>query len=211
LKDGIDLLAKTQLPKELGWYLSEQYKLENISSAGANVLSEIRLTEDKLQSFIHSIKAHQKALTPKISNPNQYTLGLPEFAETIAAAPSYNDKSETIDLELIKEVLPKNLEQLKVDNSEFVPLVLCALVVRKLIGFESSFGVDVTQTINDYLVAEGNKKESTNVSRSLRSLKFKSLPWLMIRDDLHPKFKSFSLNDNWNEYWKDYFGEDPKL
>lgn len=211
LKDGIDLLSTSQLPKELGWYLSEQYKLENITAARANTLSEIRLTEDKLQSFIYSIKSRQKTLTPKINNPNQYTFELPEFSDTISATRTPNNRDTLIEAELVKEILPEKLDNLKIDKSEFVPLVLCALVVRKFIGFESSFGVDITQTINDYLVDEGNKKESTNVSRALRSIKFKSLPWLLIREDLHPKFKSFSLNDNWQSYWREYFDEDPQI
>jgi GTPase SAR1 family protein len=210
LKDGIDLLSKSQLPKEVGWYLSEQYKLENIAS-GTNNLSEIRLTEDKLKKFIQVINSYQKPLSPKISNPNQYTLGLSEPLDNIAANSLQNSQPFAIEPELVKELIPANLESLKVENSEFIPLVFCALVVRKFIGFESSFGVDITKTINDYLVEEGNKKETTNVSRSLRSPKFKSLPWLLIREDQHPKFKMFSLNNSWPEYWEKYFKEPPKL
>jgi hypothetical protein len=85
------------------------------------------------------------------------------------------------------------------------------LVVRKFLGDESSFGTDIAKTINTYLVDEDNTKESTNVSRALRSVKFKSLPWLLIRTDLHPKFKTFSLQENWETYWEEYFGETPNL
>lgn len=211
LKDGIDLLSSSQLAKDLGWYLSEQYKLESISSAGANSLSEIRLTEDKLQSFIHSITSHQKVATPKIDNPNQYTLDLPEITDTISFPTVSKCRKSVIEPELVRELLPEKLDNLKINNSEFVPLILCALVIRKFFGHEVNFGINIAQTINNHIVDENNKKESTNVSRALRSAKIKSLPWLLIREDLHPKFKSFSLKDNWKEYWQEYFSEAPKF
>ncbi|MEP1742586.1 MAG: AAA family ATPase [Kangiellaceae bacterium] len=211
LKDGIDLLSKSQLPKELSRYLSAQYKLENIATTGACVIPDIRLTEDKLQSFIHLMKSHQKTVTPKIDNPSQYTLKLSEDPDFISASPVRTEKTTLVDQELVEEILPANLNNLKINNSEYIPLILCALVVRKFMRFEGSSGVELTQIINNYLVGESNRKESTNVSRSLRSPRFKSLPWLLIREDLHPKFKSFSLNDNWPDFWREYFNEEPKI
>lgn len=211
LKDGIDLIAKSQLPKEIAWYLSEQYELENMASTNANIMSEVRLTEDKLLSFIHNIRLHHKRLSPKINNPNQFTLSLFEGTDTIAADSLYEEPQKNMELDLVKELLPDNLVNLKIDSSEFIPLVLCALVIRKFMGYEASFGVEITQTINDFIVDEENKKESTNVSRSLRSPKFKQLPWLLIREDLHPKFKSFTLNDSWKKYWEVYFKEKCKM
>jgi hypothetical protein len=211
LKDGIDLLANSQLPIAVGSYLAEQYKLENITSAGANALSEIRLTEDKLQSFIHTIKINRNTPHKNIANPDQFTLGLTDPLEIVSASPMSTDNHNLAEPELVKELIPVNMNLVKINNSEFATLVFCALVVRKFLGNESSFGTDIAKTINTYLVDEDNTKESTNVSRALRSVKFKSLPWLLIRTDLHPKFKTFSLQENWETYWEEYFGETPNL
>ncbi|MGE4284754.1 MAG: P-loop NTPase fold protein [Clostridia bacterium] len=213
LKDGVDLVSSSQLPKELGRYLSQQYGLENIPVSGANSTSEIRLTEDRLKAFINSITISKKRIVQNNSNPDQFLLELELDRDEADISSNESDMQYNHEeaYELMKEIIPKKMLNLKVDNSEFIPLVLVALVIRKFLGCESSYGVEVTDVINTYLVDEGNKKEPTNVSRSLRSSKFKGLPWLLIRDDLHPKYKKFSLEDNWKCHWLNYFGEEPNI
>ncbi|HGF6523948.1 TPA: hypothetical protein ACF2X7_001825 [Yersinia enterocolitica] len=76
-------------------------------------------------------------------------------------------------------------------------------------GFEASIGIDITNIINDHLVDEDNKKFTNNVSRTLRSKRLASQEWLLIRADLHKKFKKFSLNNNWENYWIEIFNELP--
>lgn len=33
--------------------------------------------------------------------------------------------------------------------------------------------------------------------------------WLLIRTDLHPKFRKFSLSSTWQSEWIEIFGEEP--
>jgi hypothetical protein len=113
--------------------------------------------------------------------------------------------------ELIRELIPSQIESLKYNGSEYIPLIFCALVIRRFQRFENSQGTDITNIINEFIVKEGSKKESTNVSRALRSANLIGQKWLRLRKDIYPKFNAFSLNEKWEEQWLTIFGELPKL
>lgn len=96
-------------------------------------------------------------------------------------------------------------------SSEYIPLIFVALVIRTYLGFETSIGAEITEIINDHLVSDDNKKHPNNVSRALRSISLTKQKWLLIRTDLHPKFRKFSLSSSWRTEWKELFHEIPPI
>ncbi|ELI8805497.1 hypothetical protein RSL93_004229 [Klebsiella michiganensis] len=94
-------------------------------------------------------------------------------------------------------------------GSEYIPLIFVALVIRAYLGHEASIGTEITEAINDHLVSEDNKKFTNNVSRALRSSALTKQKWLLIRTDLHHKFRKFSLSNDWQSQWEEIFNESP--
>ena len=93
-------------------------------------------------------------------------------------------------------------------GSEYIPLIFVALVIRSYLGFETSIGIEITETINDHIVNDDNK----NIQIMFHALRSNSLikqKWLLIRTDLHPKFRKFSLSSTWQSEWIEIFGEEP--
>ncbi|WP_394131879.1 hypothetical protein [Shewanella maritima] len=210
LRDGIDLLKNSQLSNAVCSYLSKQFKREEITSSLENVDSEIKSAEDKLKSFIYSLKGNYKNNHSFNEKYIQTTMSFNDD-DRISAFENIHESNELDNQELIRELIPNNFYNIKIDNSEYITLVFAAIVIRSLQGFEYSKGIEITSTINNFIVDETNKKEPTNVSRALRSSKFSSLPWLLIRKDMHPKFSMFSLKADWKLHWEKYFNETPKL
>lgn len=94
-------------------------------------------------------------------------------------------------------------------GGQYISLIFVSLVIRSYLGFEASIGTQITETINDYIVNDDNKKHPNNASRALRSNSLIKQKWLLIRTDLHPKFTKFSLSSTWQSEWIEIFGEEP--
>jgi Cdc6-like AAA superfamily ATPase len=209
VKEGIDIISSSDIPILLSRYLVGRYNSEKIPNDSYRSISEIRHTEDKVTQFINQISGPKLPAKSSVKiNPMQITFDL---GETKNSPEGLNSEDSFENSQLIKELIPKHIESLTFDNSEYIPLIICALVIRRFQGFENSQGVEITKTINDYIAKEGNKKESTNVSRALRSNNLRGQKWLRLRKDVYPKFDAFSLHENWKEHWESIFNEEPIL
>lgn len=210
LKDGIDLISESRLSTILGKYLFGKYESEKTVSKSLESLAEISLTEDKLKLLVRHLFLQDKPIKRTAYNSKQITLDLLDPNEENNLSVSENDDAED-DFEIVQELVPQNIDGLKFNRTEFIPLVLCALVIRKFQGKEYSLGTEITEIINKYIVSDDNRKETTNVSRALRTNSLKNQKWLVIRTDLHPKYGKFGLDDCWKNHWQQIFGEFPNF
>ncbi|WP_394203084.1 P-loop NTPase fold protein [Shewanella waksmanii] len=207
IRDGLSLIENSGLSSSISSYLLNQFKQERICESLLNSDSEIKASEQKIDDFINYLKSNFKQKTYQNSNLLQSSF---EFGgiDDISSTPQ-NDESDLE--ELIADLIPTTLDIVREEKSEYAPLIFTALLIRKFLGHEASQGIDLTKTINMYIVDEQNKKASPNVSRALRTTGLNQQPWLLIRDDLHTKFKTFSLAEKWEEHWLEYFGEKPNI
>ena len=196
--DFIDLLLESNIPKTAAQYLTSEFEKEKLSFNRLKNQTEINLTEKRISKIVLS--------TMGIFNKVEYRAKNIQSSQYILPF-SLEDESYISDKELPSCLVPSTLQHAIDNDSEYVPLIFVALVIRAHLGFEASIGVEITDIINDHLVDEDNKKFTNNVSRSLRSKKLITQDWLLIRTDLHPKFKKFSLSQNWKESWMNIFNE----
>ncbi|MGD1862348.1 MAG: hypothetical protein ACFB0E_20570 [Leptolyngbyaceae cyanobacterium] len=103
--------------------------------------------------------------------------------------------------------IPEDIDTLKIDNSEYIPLIFWTLVYLKEKGECENNGVKITNIMNEFLLGERDKKWPNNVSRALRSKKLMSQDWLKIIEK--PTSNLFGIKDNWKSYWRKYFGDEP--
>lgn len=168
------------------------------SEVFANSLSKISLCEDIIKRIFP-----KELLIDESNKPNSK-------AKQLELLPYVDEENEDNKEHLVNVslILPKGIDinGMKFNGTEFIPLILCALVIQLLSGKEHSFGIDITNCINNYMVNPDNAKFTNNVSRALRSKKILNQKWLNVRKDVHPKYKAFSLSENWLESWEDIFG-----
>ncbi|MCF2948059.1 hypothetical protein L0668_08075 [Paraglaciecola aquimarina] len=106
--------------------------------------------------------------------------------------------------------IPKNIENKKIDNSIFKPLIFVALIIRKAQNHEYSTGVQITNIINEYLIHESKPKKPNNISRELRDQgKIEKMPWLTLMSKTAGSGNVFCINELWKVYWKEYFDSPP--
>ncbi|MGK4470884.1 P-loop NTPase fold protein [Yersinia enterocolitica] len=207
-KRSVDYIVDSDIPKVMSQYLIAEYHKEKLSLNILKNQTEVNLTEKRISKFISSItnlnnNFENESIKTNVKS-NQYTL--PFITENT----NVNNSIIMREKEIPSEFIPLTLDQaIKNSESEYIPLIFVALLIRAFMGFEASIGIDITNIINDHLVDEDNKKFTNNVSRALRSKRLASQEWLLIRADLHKKFKKFSLNNNWENYWIEIFNELP--
>ena len=123
-----------------------------------------------------------------------------------------NQKKTTVKLDkiidnTILDSMPKNIGNLKVEGTIYIPLIFVSLVLRKMKGYDCSYAVELTKEINEHITIETDRPKiaSNNMSRELRKEDFKNLGWL--NHHKNGKKPLFSLKSGWEEYWESYFGD----
>lgn len=204
--DGVDILRESTLPKQIKHYLSTRYAMEKPSNQAFYSIPDIERVESKLAAFISEVKKSSSDNTQERSkSPEQMVFSLNDELLIEDSPDGQYSRDDILTL------IPEKILTLRYENSEYIPLIFCAIVIRFSQGFEHSSGIEITKTINEYIMPEGEEKESTNVSRALRSGKVERQPWLIIRSDIHIKYKNFSLADDWREHWVTVFGDEPLI
>lgn len=134
---------------------------------------------------------------------------IPESSKKVVTAKLFEldfNKSGTTEVSrLVDYIKPNNLDGLKIDGTEYIPLLYTALICRVAINHVYSAGIELTGMLNNYIVGSDNIKYTNNVSRALRSEKLKSQKWLKIIKSRSSKHNLFSLNLGWEDYWELYF------
>ncbi|MFT4804514.1 MAG: ABC-type lipoprotein export system ATPase subunit [Psychroserpens sp.] len=202
-KDGIDFVVKSKLSDMVSEYLTGRFNFEKLLNKSCESISEVSITEDHLKVLIGNISSNLKTTFVKKASYGQLYLSLEDESEFTEL-----QESSSIDLD---ELIPEKMDERKYQGTEYIPLIICALVIRKVFGHEYSFGTEITECINRYIVSVDNAKFPNNVSRALRSNKLLSQKWLTVNNDQHVKFKAFSLSNRWEDEWKQIFKEDSMI
>lgn len=192
------LILDSKVYNHVSAYLYEQYQKEMIISKSLESNTQVHATEIKLKGIMSNI------FNKGIDSPKS------EYIASIEAGNSlqgnlFDDSSQMLDTAEINSFLPKNLCSYKYLGSEYIPLIYIALIILKMKNIENSRGAEITDIINTYILADNEHKFTNNVSRALRGNKLLKQEWLLVRKNLHKKFKFFSLSDNWKDYWEPIF------
>jgi len=117
---------------------------------------------------------------------------------------------KSIDHQLLT-TFPKGIGHIKIQGTIYIPLIIASLVVRTAQGYKQSNATELTDVINEHIITEALRVKitSNNVSRELRKDSIKNLEWLEYKKQ--GRSTLFSLNDNWNKYWLEYFETDAPL
>lgn len=202
----INLVEESQMPVLISKYLSSEYEREKLSLPILKTQTDVLLTEKRISrliaSFNQNIGQNEEFITPR--EKNEHTNYAFDFDDN-----SRKDISSGEEKEIPASMLPFPLKNGISFKSEYIPLIFIALVIRSYHGFETSIGAEITEIINDYIVSDDNKKYPNNVSRALRSNTLIKQPWLLVRTDLHHKFRKFSLSHSWQSEWIELFNQEP--
>ncbi|CAI1130472.1 P-loop NTPase fold protein [Serratia quinivorans] len=202
-REGIDIILQSGLSKICSEYLICEFNKEKVSLNHLRSQTEVYLTENRVSEVINFLrKSSGKADSIIRKNiPAQMPLILDGSVKLIEDDVNFDS--------IAMDIIPCDFKFHEFNGSEYIPLIFVALAIRSGLGFEHSSGVDITNVINQYLVDDDNRKFTNNVSRALRSKVLISQKWLFSRDDLHPKFKKFSLSKQWQDCWHEIFLTSP--
>ncbi|EMW9315954.1 hypothetical protein AAE121_004669 [Salmonella enterica] len=195
-RDSIENILNSNIPKVSSQYLLTEFEREKLTLLKLKNHTEINMTERRVAEIISkSSLIFDDCIKASDCKPSQqFTF---EFDGQL-------DEPVTLDINCI---IPDSFKDVDFSKREYEHLIFIAIVILTYTGIEASTGVEITRVINEHLVDDDNKKFSNNISRALRSKKFSNLSWLLIRGDLHHKFKKFSLNSGWQDCWCEYFYE----
>lgn len=192
--DIINLIEESQMPILISRYLSSEYEKEKLTLSLLRTKTEVLLTEKNRHRLVTSFNHKIGNDTGFARNREKEIYGNLSFDFDNGI-----EKNSEADQErdIPSSFKPLSLDKAMSCGSEYIPLIFVALAIRSYLGFETSIGTQITKTINDHLVNDDNKKYTNNVSRALRSNALIKQKWLLIRTDLHPKFRKFSLSSTW--------------
>lgn len=202
----IDLVEDSQIPVIISKYLSSEYLREKLTLSLLRTQTDVLLTEKSINRLVASFS--RNIGNNDEFNANREKIDHGNFSFDFGDGIEKNSVSDE-EIDIPPSFKPLSLENVMSCGSEYIPLIFVALVIRAYLGFETSIGTQITETINDHIVNDDNKKYTNNVSRALRSNSLIKQKWLLIRTDLHPKFRKFSLSSTWQSEWIEIFGEEP--
>lgn len=108
----------------------------------------------------------------------------------------------------ILSIIPKNINSMSLDGTEYIPLIFMSIVIQAVKGIPTSTGADMTMVINKYLTPSDKPKFSNNVSRALRDARVLNQQWISSEIiNIKTNKKSFSLSDNWEPMWEMIFNQ----
>ncbi|WP_146027248.1 hypothetical protein [Bowmanella denitrificans] len=203
-KEGLEIILSSSLSHLTTQYLRDELSIERVLSESFLNESELQLTERKISEVFY----HEESSTKNKLELKRETGQGPQLMMDFDENTSTSNPKPKVDHSDFVRSLGYDFDNVKYDGTEFIPLIFCALRLKSKEGIDFCNGADITDTINDLLVGDGNKKYPNNVSRALRTEKLKSQGWLEIRSDLHPKRKYFGLSQSWKSYWVKIFEED---
>lgn len=174
----------------------------------------IETDENNEQQYIDIPKSDYRSLRSSILNldiqNNQFELRLTNNIDDlqipINSKKSMRSVEKTIGNDIVMSI-PKNLGIMKISGTQYIPIILVAMVLRKAKGHEVSYAKQLTDVINEFMEISANRPKiaTNNLSREFRKGSILALPWLNKHDnDRRPHF---SLNEKWTEYWEMYFEE----
>jgi hypothetical protein len=197
-RDVVDLLQETMLGKIVATYLVGIFDLERPPENLLNHIPEIGAAEDRLSRIVERLRSFIDIYVPAVQ---RYGLSIQPSLFPIGNHGLRLSPDDTIPV-------PVNILEIQIGKSEYGPLIFWALLQLKYQGIDSAFGIDITNVINEHLVDDHNQKAPNNVSRALRGKTMQSQPWLLT-SQISPRKKSFSLTNEWQEYWLEIFNVPP--
>ena len=150
-------------------------------------------------SILNLDQYYNAGLLPLVENTDEIVLPKQFYTEDVTVLDFDDD---------IFNSFPRYLEARKIKGTVFIPIIFAGLIVRKKQGREWSNGSEITDTINTYIISDNkNAKAPNNISRALRGEILLDEGWL--EKSISSGSPTFSLSDNWEKYWVDYFQSSP--
>lgn len=202
-KEGLDIILSSNLCSLTEAYLQQELVTERVLSESFLKDPELQLTERKIAEVFVS-----KGATSLTKSPNPVSKSKPQGAQLkmdFDNEVQIFTEENNFDHTDFVNALNFNFDTCKYQGTEFIPLIFCALRLKLIEGIDFCNGAEITKTINEYLVEDGNGKFPNNVSRALRSPKLKGQSWIQIKASLHSKNKMFGLNEKWQAEWDNIF------
>ncbi|EPB9884785.1 hypothetical protein ACR6U3_001930 [Yersinia enterocolitica] len=210
LKQGVS--ARNAIGKKYTLYtLDYGCYVELISSSSAPLGLIIASDESDELKYIEVPKSDYRSVKNSILDfedlNSQLRLNLVMSTDHIQL-PINSIKQKNVEKPIDNKILnsiPKNIGTIKIEGTIYIPIIMVALVLRKVRGFDKSHAVELTKIINENIVTDIKRPKiaTNNMSRELRKDNILDLPWL----EFHENGRSplFSLHPNWKEYWEKYF------
>lgn len=195
-RSAVGLLSETALGQIVARYLVDAYNDEQPAENLLANVPEIAATERVLSEVVNRLRKHAKVAAPSKLKNSVSRQQLPLFGQS----PHMDERSpEPI-------IIPQNLSEIRINGSEYPPLIFCALVALDARGKLPASGTEIAQIINEHFVDEHNKKAPNNVSRALRGSTLQSQPWL-VTINVSARKRVFELSPKWESFWEGIFDE----
>lgn len=214
-KDGVDLLSETGANSVVARYLVESYEEEKPIGDILMHFPEISTTEEKLKTIITQLLEISGINVPKqLSETIREVREVPrirELEQRVFQTSLFEDlESSNASQEANSIRIPTELSDAQLALRGLAPKIFWALVELRARGKKQVTGSEIARIINQYLVDDLSKVEATNISKALRGKALQSQEWLMT-DEIAFRKKLYGLSDNWRNYWKQFFGDDPPI
>lgn len=209
-KSGVDLMLETQSDSIVARYLIEIFEEEKPISDIALHFPEIAITEEKLKDMIAQLLRVAGIPKPTRNLKSVGDRSSKQKQEVEAFQPSLFESEEHPNpIQQSSSIqIPHEFSDINTVPRGLAPKIFWALVELRARGKHQVTGSEIAKIINQHLVDDINRVESTNISKALRGRNLQSQTWLKT-DYLGPRKKLYSLSNDWRSDWKKLFTETP--
>jgi len=209
-KAGVDLLSETEADRIVARYLVESFEEEKPISDVSVHFPEVATTEERLKNMISQLLKVAGVAVPSTLPANVSKTSSEVSQEETAFQISLFEMQDFEDSKLQQEInhiqVPLELTDVQAASRSLSPKIFWAMVELRARGKKQVTGAEIARIINQYLVDDINKVESTNVSKALRGKALQSQDWLRTKH-IEPRKKLYELSDTWQSYWEQTFKE----
>ncbi len=171
---------------------------------------EVATTEGRLKDMIGQLLRVAGVAVPSKLPENVSKTSSEISQEETVFQPSLFEKQDVEDSKLRQELnhirVPPELADVQTASRGLAPKIFWAMVELRARGKKQVTGAEIARIINQYLVDDINKVESTNISKALRGKALQSQDWLRT-EHIESRKKLYELSDTWHSYWEQTFKE----
>lgn len=209
-KAGVDLLSETEADRIVARYLVECFEEEKPIGDVSMHFPEVATTEGKLRDMISQLLRIAGVAVPNKLPENIGKVSSEVSQEEPVFQPSLFENQDVEDSKLRQALnriqVPLELADTQTVSRGLAPKIFWAMVELRARGKKQVTGAEIARIINQYLVDDINKVESTNISKALRGKDLQSQDWLCT-EHIESRKKLYGLSDTWHNYWEQTFKE----
>jgi hypothetical protein len=207
-RESLKLLFDTEAGRIVARYLASAFREEQPLGNATMQMPGIAATEQELKSIVNNMlkiagdagNSEPTQSAPLQHKPQPMTLQLELFDSS-----QYTKPSNSLNIQV-----PVRLADIRIRTSELAPKIFFALVILGQMKEKFVTGANIANVINQYMVDDLNKVESSNISKALRGETLKSQAWLIkTKAPNSTKKNLYSLSDDWQSHWEEIFKEKP--